>query len=249
MTYLVVNPDWTVPPTILRNDSLPAIKRDRAYLDKQRMDVIERNGRVVDPSTIDWNNITAKNFPYMLRQRPGPTNALGRIKFMFPNEHFVFLHDTPSRELFNRDERAFSSGCIRVEHPFELAEILLRGDPKWTPAEVERVLKSEKTQTISLQRPVPIVRTRNRWEAPASVAQTCPEMLNQRLQLSDEIEDLPVEACCVRELSARFNGGPIPAKFALTEIGGRTVCLDFEERDPGAAPAVSRTAAGHQPGV
>jgi L,D-transpeptidase YcbB len=157
MTYLVVNPDWTVPPTILRNDSLPAIKRDRGYLEKQRMDVIERNGRVVDPSTIDWNNITAKNFPYMLRQRPGPTNALGRIKFMFPNEHFVFLHDTPSRELFNRDERAFSSGCIRVEHPFELAEILLRGDPKWTPAEVERVLKSEKTQTISLQRPVPVL--------------------------------------------------------------------------------------------
>lgn len=157
MTYLVVNPDWTVPPTILRNDSLPAIKRDRGYLDKQRMDVIDRNGRVVNPSTIDWSNITPRTFPYMLRQRPGPTNALGRIKFMFPNEHFVFLHDTPSRELFNRDERAFSSGCIRVEHPFELAEILLRGDPKWTPAEVERVLKSEKTQTISLRRPVPVL--------------------------------------------------------------------------------------------
>ncbi len=93
----------------------------------------------------------------MLRQRPGPTNALGRIKFMFPNEHFVFLHDTPSRDLFNRDERAFSSGCIRVEHPFELAEILLRGDPKWTPRTLERVLKSEKTQTISLPRPVPVL--------------------------------------------------------------------------------------------
>jgi bacteriocin biosynthesis cyclodehydratase domain-containing protein len=101
----------------------------------------------------------------------------------------------------------------------------------------------------SLRRPVPIVQTRNRWQAAASVAQACPEMLNQRLQLSDEIEGLPVEACCVRELIARFNGGPIPAKFALTEICGRTVCLDFEERDPGAAPALSRTAAGHQPGV
>jgi bacteriocin biosynthesis cyclodehydratase domain-containing protein len=100
----------------------------------------------------------------------------------------------------------------------------------------------------SLQRPVPIVQTRNRWQAAASVAQACPEMLNQRLQLSDEIEGLPMEACCVRELSARYNGGPIPAKFALTEVGGRIVCLDFEERDPGSTPAVSRAAASHQPG-
>jgi bacteriocin biosynthesis cyclodehydratase domain-containing protein len=99
----------------------------------------------------------------------------------------------------------------------------------------------------SLQRPVPIVQTRNRWQAAASVAQACPDMLNQRLQLSDEIEGLPLEACCVRELSARFDGGPIPAKFALTEVGGRIVCLDFEERDPGAAPAMSQAAAGQQP--
>lgn len=100
----------------------------------------------------------------------------------------------------------------------------------------------------SLQRPVPIVQTRNRWEAPASVAQAFPEMLNQRLQLSDEIEGLPLESCCVRELTARFHGGPIPAKFALTEVGGRVVCLDFEERAAGPAPAASRAAAGHQPG-
>ncbi len=100
----------------------------------------------------------------------------------------------------------------------------------------------------SLQRPVPIVQTRNRWEATASVAHTCPEMLNQRLQLSDEIEGLPVESCCVRELTARFHGGPIPAKFALTEVGGRIICLDFEERESGSAPAVSRAAASHRPG-
>lgn len=100
----------------------------------------------------------------------------------------------------------------------------------------------------SLQRPVPIVQTRNRWEAPASVAQAFPEMLNQRLQLSDEIEGLPLESCCVRELTARFHGGPIPTKFALTEVGGRVVCLDFEERAAGPAPAASRAAAGHQPG-
>jgi hypothetical protein len=100
----------------------------------------------------------------------------------------------------------------------------------------------------SLQRPVPIVQTRNRWQASASVAHACPEMLNQRLQLSDAIEGLPAESCCVRELTARFHGGPIPAKFALTEIGGRIVCLDFEERESGSVPAVSRAAAGRYPG-
>ena len=157
MTYLVINPDWTVPPGILRNDSLPAVKRDRAYLEKQRMDVIEGNGRVVDPATIDWPNVTAKSFPYMLRQRPGPTNALGRIKFIFPNEHFVFLHDTPSRDLFDRDERAFSSGCIRVENPLELAEILLRPDPKWTHEALQRAVDGEQTQTVSLARPIPVL--------------------------------------------------------------------------------------------
>jgi murein L,D-transpeptidase YcbB/YkuD len=157
MKYLVINPDWTVPPTILRNDSLPAIRRDRGYLEKQRMDVVDSSGRVVDPATIDWANVTPRTFPYMLRQRPGPTNALGRIKFMFPNEHFVFLHDTPSRDLFNRDERAFSSGCIRVEHPLELAEILLRPDPRWTLDNLQKAVDSEKTQTVSLSQPLPVL--------------------------------------------------------------------------------------------
>ncbi len=93
----------------------------------------------------------------MLRQRPGPTNALGRIKFIFPNEHFVFLHDTPSRELFSRDERAFSSGCIRVENPFELAELILRADPKWTRESLDRAVADEKSVTVSLPQPLPVL--------------------------------------------------------------------------------------------
>lgn len=90
---------------------------------------------------------------------------------------------------------------------------------------------------------MPIVQTRNRWEVSASVAESCPDMLNQRLHLSDEIDGLPAESCCVRELAARFRGGPVPAKFALTEVGGRVVCLDFEECEAGSAPA-SPTADG-----
>jgi hypothetical protein len=100
----------------------------------------------------------------------------------------------------------------------------------------------------AIQRPVPIVQTRNRWEVPPAVAQMCPEMLNQRLQLSDAIDGLPVESCCVRELAARFNGGPIPAKFALTEFGGHIVCLDFEECEPDSARATARTADHRLPG-
>ena len=157
MKYLVLNPDWTVPPTILEQDALPAIRRDVHYLERQNMDVIGRNGRVIDPSTIDWPHVTARTFPYVLRQRPGPTNALGRIKFMFPNPHAVFLHDTPSRELFQREVRLFSSGCIRVEHPFELADILLEGDPRWTPDVVRETVDSGVTKTVSLARPIPVL--------------------------------------------------------------------------------------------
>jgi murein L,D-transpeptidase YcbB/YkuD len=89
--------------------------------------------------------------PYQFVQRPGPTNALGRVKFIFPNEHFVFLHDTPSKSLFERTERSFSSGCIRVENPFELAEILLNDADKWNPGTIQKLLDSEKPQTVFLK--------------------------------------------------------------------------------------------------
>lgn len=133
MTHVIANPTWTVPPTILRQDVLPAIARDPAYLKTKHLRVIDRAGNTVDPGTIDWQRTLSDGFPFALRQDPGPHNALGRIKFMFPNPHFVYLHDTPSRELFARAERTFSSGCIRVERPFELADLLLGDDPAWQP--------------------------------------------------------------------------------------------------------------------
>jgi murein L,D-transpeptidase YcbB/YkuD len=157
MTYIVLNPDWTVPPTILRKDVLPAIVRDPSYLTQKRMDVVDRNGRVVDPASIDWKDVSARSFPYSIRQRPGDDNSLGRIKFIFPNPHFVFLHDTPSRELFARDERLFSSGCIRVEHPLELAEILLRADAGWTHERLIDAVDTGTLQTVYLKRPVPVM--------------------------------------------------------------------------------------------
>jgi len=154
ITYVVVNPTWTVPPGILAKDTLPAIRRDPAYLAKHDMDVLDRNGRVVDPATIDWSR--GGNFPYMIRQRPGPQNSLGLVKIMFPNEHLVYLHDTPAKSLFDRDERAFSSGCIRIERPFDFVELLL-DDPRWNRAALDAVVGSGRTQTITLSRPVPVV--------------------------------------------------------------------------------------------
>ena len=147
MTYLVLNPTWTVPPGILANDILPAQRRDRSTLAKKGLEVIDHSGRPVPASSIDWANATPRNFRYMLRQAPGPDNALGRVKFMFPNSYSVYLHDTPSKALFEKSERAFSSGCIRVENPLELAALLLEGQQGWDRAAIDRAVEAGKTRT------------------------------------------------------------------------------------------------------
>ena len=128
MTYLVFNPTWTVPPTILAQDYLPFLKQDPGYIQRKGLKVIDRAGRAVEPGQIDWSRYSASYSPYLLRQDPGPRNALGRVKFIFPNDHAVFLHDTPNQKLFDRTERAFSSGCIRVENALDLARLLLNDE-------------------------------------------------------------------------------------------------------------------------
>ena len=106
--------------------------------------------------SINWANINSRNFIYHLRQDPGPNNALGRVKFMFPNRFNVYLHDTPSRDLFSKTERAFSSGCIRIEKPIELAEYLLREDPKWTREAILAALEKSRDKIIRLPKPMPV---------------------------------------------------------------------------------------------
>lgn len=155
-----INPTWTVPMSITRRELAPELLQDPlGYLERKNMELLQAaDGTPVDPVTVDWSSISAERFPYVLRQRPGPDNALGRIKFLFPNEYAVYLHDTPSKALFSRIRRAFSHGCIRVGKPLELAEQLLRPNgPEWTQRRIQEVIDSGETQRIRLEQPVPVL--------------------------------------------------------------------------------------------
>ena len=156
IAYLEFNPTWTIPPGILRNDTLPAIRKDPNYLASKNIQVIDQNGKIIDPSSVDWTK-HQKSAPYTFRQTPGPHNSLGTVKFIFPNEHFVFLHDTPHRELFSQTERNFSSGCIRVENPFDLAELVLNDPVKYNRSELDAILASRETQRVNLKPKVPVI--------------------------------------------------------------------------------------------
>ena len=159
MTYLVINPYWNVPPKLATQDKLPLIKKDPAYLADQRMRVFSGWGAAaveIDPSTVDWSWVTAEGFAWRLRQDPGPRNALGQVKFMFPNKFDVYLHDTPSRDLFAQPDRAVSSGCVRLEKPIALAEYLLRGYPEWTRPAILAAIEKGKEQTVRLFEPIPV---------------------------------------------------------------------------------------------
>jgi len=134
LKYVVFSPYWTVPPGILKNEVLPAIKKDPHYLKKNNM---------------EWYKNT-------VRQKPGPKNSLGLVKFLFPNEHNIYLHDSPAKSLFNEEVRAFSHGCIRVEQPKKLAAYLLRNDPGWTDARIDKAMHSGKEQYVTLKKAVPV---------------------------------------------------------------------------------------------
>ncbi len=159
MTYLVFNPRWYIPPFLAIEDKLPLIRKDPGYCAKHNIRVfrgLKGQGGEVNPDSVDWKRVTAENFNFLLRQEPGPSNSLGRVKFMLPNKYDVYLHDTPSRGLFDRHERTFSSGCIRIEKPIELAEYLLREDAEWSPQRIRQVVASGAETTVRLQKPIPV---------------------------------------------------------------------------------------------
>jgi murein L,D-transpeptidase YcbB/YkuD len=155
--YLVLNPTWTVPPSILKSTVIPAIRKDTAYLKANNYQLRNQKGQIVNPDSINTRKVYAWNFPYTVIQTPGDHNALGRVKFMFPNEHAVYLHDTPSKHLFDKADRAFSHGCIRVQNPMKLAEILLADSLTWSAQKLIQSVATNTTQTVMLKKRIDIM--------------------------------------------------------------------------------------------
>lgn len=140
--YVVFSPYWNVPPSITRNEIVPAMNRNSNYLARNHMEITGYNG----------------NLP-VIRQKPGRHNSLGLVKFLFPNSHNIYLHDSPAKSLFNEDQRAFSHGCVRVAEPARLAQFLLQDDPGWTSSEIEKAMQTGKEKYVTLEKTVPVFLT------------------------------------------------------------------------------------------
>ncbi|AWW00743.1 L,D-transpeptidase family protein [Arcticibacterium luteifluviistationis] len=154
ISQIVLNPYWGVPTSIVRNEILPKLKRNPGYIARNNMEVMSGN-TVIDPYSINWNKYNG-NVPFSIRQKPGNNNALGKIKFLFPNNFSIYLHDTPSKSLFNESSRAFSHGCIRVAEPHKLALYLLRKESDWDEGKVDNILKTSNQTVIKLQPTIPV---------------------------------------------------------------------------------------------
>jgi murein L,D-transpeptidase YcbB/YkuD len=159
MTYLEFNPYWNIPRRLAVEDVLPKIRSDPGYIEAQDIRIFSgwsENAVRLAPEEVDWAALDENHFPIRLQQAPGPRNALGRIKFMFPNRHAVYLHDTPAKGLFNSVSRSFSSGCIRVEDPIRLAAFVLEGTPGWDRPTIEAHYGDGERRVVRLQRPIPV---------------------------------------------------------------------------------------------
>jgi murein L,D-transpeptidase YcbB/YkuD len=150
MTHVIFSPYWNIPPTIAREEWMPKLSQNPAYLAQNGVEVV-KGTRPVDPNSVDWNDPELR-----LRQRPGATNALGLVKFAFPNRFNVYLHDTPNDTAFHRAARDLSHGCVRVEKPLELAEWVLKGQPEWTREKIEAAMHAGTEKHVKLERPIPV---------------------------------------------------------------------------------------------
>ncbi len=152
MTHIVFAPYWNVPPDIAQKETMPSVMRDPAFLSRMNMEVVDAKGNPVDPGSVDLSSPGN----YRFRQRPGTSNALGLVKFMFPNQFDVYLHDTPADSLFARASRSLSHGCVRVEQPEQLAQYVLRDQPEWTPEKISEAMHAGQEQTVKLKEPIPV---------------------------------------------------------------------------------------------
>jgi murein L,D-transpeptidase YcbB/YkuD len=159
--HVDINPYWNVPASIARNEILPKQQKDPLHLKKNHMRMFQgwdSDAPEIDASTIDWNKMTRNQMDtYRIRQDPGPHNALGTLKLMFPNEYNVYLHDTPAHDLFRRDRRTFSHGCIRMERPAEMAAYVLGGEENgWTVKRIKDLVATQKRHVFRLKKPMPV---------------------------------------------------------------------------------------------
>jgi L,D-transpeptidase YcbB len=152
MTHVVFAPYWNVPPDIVKNETVPQTLKDPAFLQRTNMEVLDKSGNPVDPASIDMENVRS----YRFRQRPGSSNSLGLVKFMFPNQFNVYLHDTPADSLFARATRSFSHGCVRLEQPEQLAQYVLADQPQWTTERIREAMHSGQEKTVKLAAPLPV---------------------------------------------------------------------------------------------
>ena len=186
ISSIILNPYWNIPNSIINNEIIPHIKSNPNYLAKNNMEVLSGN-KVVNPATINWDKYKG-NVPFTIRQKPGPDNALGKMKFLFPNNFNIYLHDTPSKGLFNSSKRAFSHGCIRVEDPKKLLMYLLRIDEKWNQERIDGILKTDKEYGIQIKPSVPVyIVYFTSWVDSAGQLNFRNDIYNLDNQLSDEI--------------------------------------------------------------
>jgi murein L,D-transpeptidase YcbB/YkuD len=156
MRFIEFNPTWTQPTSIVKNETIPKLKKDSTYLEKNHMVLLDFKGNTVPTSDLDFKNLSASKFPYLVRQEPGPWNALGEMKFMFPNKYDIYLHDTPSKSYFNKASRAYSHGCIRVKNPVDLAVKLLEGTD-YDRKKINGILETHETTRVNLPQPLDIL--------------------------------------------------------------------------------------------
>lgn len=158
MEYVVMAPYWNLPNSIVANEVKPHMLSNPSWLGRNNMEIVtkEKDPKPVSPSSIDWSGVTEKNFKYMVRQKPGPKNSLGSIKFIFPNQYAVYLHDTPADALFSQTQRNFSHGCVRVEKPVELAKYALKDMPEWDEQRIRQTMNGGEETWVTLPKKVQV---------------------------------------------------------------------------------------------
>lgn len=190
LTQLVLNPYWNIPKSISNNEILPKLLSDPNYLYRNNMKVlgtINNQTQVINPETIDWTNIDFYNASLRIRQDPGAMNSLGKIKFIFPNNYNVYLHDTPARSLFARNQRALSHGCVRLEDPIGLAKILL-STTNHTSNDIDNLIQRNKRKSLKLEQPIPIhITYMTAWVNEQGIVNFRPDIYKRDSQIADNL--------------------------------------------------------------